>query len=193
METHAIQIQHIVAEVAHTQALVIHQAEVVPEVGMTIVVVVAEQVPPAQLQLAQVLIVLLRQVDADQAGLILLHALVKQLHHKGVITYLPQVAEADLPGMLLLVLAAQAEQVRHLPEQHLLLVEEPLAVLVLRGITGCLIAAGGACPMVQLAAAAETLRQPRRRQLHRQLLNLLLLQVNQHQPLVHRIQPPLGF
>lgn len=169
------------AEAAHTQALVIHQAEVVPEVGMTIVVVAVEQALPAQAQGEQVLIVLLRQVDADQAGLILLPALVKRLHHKGVITYPPQVAEADLLGMLRLVLAAQAEQVRHLPEQHLLLVEQ-VAVLVLRGITGCLIAADGACPMVQL----EVLR---RLQLHRQLLRSLLpLQVNQHQLLVHKFQ-----
>ena len=124
--------------------------------------------------------------DAAAVGMIIVHALVKQLHHKGVITYLRPVAEAGFTGTLVHVLAAQAEQVPHLLEQHLLL-EEQVAVLVHPDITGCLIMAVGACPMVQLAAEEPLQPQPRlnRPRHHRQLLpNLLPLQANQLQPLV---------
>lgn len=129
-------------------------------------------------------VVLLHRVDADQAGLILPPALVKRLHHKDATTYPHQVAEADLPGTLLLVPAAHREQVRlPQPERPLHLAEEQVAVPVHPDITGCLIMADGACPMVQLEAAALRL-QPQHR--HQLLPNLLLLQANQLQLPVHK-------
>ena len=130
--------------------------------------------------------------DAAAVGMIIVHALVKQLHHKGVITYLRPVAEAGFTGTLVHVLAAQAEQVPHLLEQHLLL-EEQVAVLVHPDITGCLIMAAGACPMAQLVEV-EVVHQPQlrlnRAQHHRQLLpTLLLLQLNPPNQLqLHKIQ-----
>ncbi|OGH21499.1 MAG: hypothetical protein A2629_01655 [Candidatus Levybacteria bacterium RIFCSPHIGHO2_01_FULL_41_15] len=94
-------------------------------------------------------------------------------------------------GILLLALAAQRAQAhpRQLEEQPQRLAEEepPAAALVRPDTTGCLIMAGGACPMVQVAAV-EVPHQPRLLQPLLQLPSQHLLQQLPSQHLLHKIQ-----
>ncbi|OGH33194.1 MAG: hypothetical protein A2953_02945 [Candidatus Levybacteria bacterium RIFCSPLOWO2_01_FULL_36_54] len=139
--------------------------------------------------------------------MIIVRALVRQLHRKGVTTCPRQAAEAGFIGTLLPAPAVHRVQAhpRQLGQpQHL--AGEAVAAHVHLDITGCLIMAVGVCPMVQLAVAVVALHQPHLLQ-PLQLQNLLLprvalqnllrpqqhlsqshLQLNPNQPPPHKIQ-----